>query len=104
MDVAIAFNSEDGTLVTTDVFELYQNTPNPFSTTTMIGFNLPNATSATLKIYDVSGKVLKLIEGDFERGYNEVKVSRNDLKTAGIVYYQLDTPLFTGTKKMIVLE
>ena len=36
--------------------ELYQNTPNPFSGETKIGFWLPESMTATLKVMDVTGK------------------------------------------------
>ena len=49
MDVAIEFN---GTAVEA-AFDLYQNQPNPFKDATVIGFNLPQASAATLTVYDV---------------------------------------------------
>jgi hypothetical protein len=85
-------------------FALYQNEPNPFKETTQVGFNLPESMSATLTIYDVTGKVLKVVEGDYTKGYNQVSIKRADLKVNGVLYYQLDTEAFTATKKMIVIE
>jgi hypothetical protein len=85
-------------------FALYQNEPNPFKETTQVGFNLPESMSATLTIYDVTGKVLKVVEGDYTKGYNQVSLKRGDLKVNGVLYYQLDTEAFTATKKMIVIE
>jgi len=46
---------------TTAGFGLNQNTPNPFNAETLIGFNLPTAGTATLKVLDVQGKVLRAI-------------------------------------------
>ncbi|NND05745.1 MAG: T9SS type A sorting domain-containing protein [Saprospiraceae bacterium] len=85
-------------------FALYQNEPNPFKETTQVGFNLPEALSGTVTVYDVTGKVLKVVEGDYTKGYNEVTFKRADLNTTGVLYYQLDTEAFTATKKMIVIE
>ena len=48
LDVAINFTS------TTAGFGLEQNTPNPFNAETVIGFNLPTAGTATLKVMDLS--------------------------------------------------
>ena len=59
------------------VFALHQNQPNPFNTSTQIGFTLPEAMTATLTIYDVAGKMLKIIEVDGVKGYNEVGVKEN---------------------------
>ena len=83
-------------------FALYQNEPNPFKEVTQVGFNLPESMSATLTVYDVTGKVLKVVEGDYVKGYNQVSLKKSDLKVAGVLYYQLDTEAFTATKKMIV--
>jgi hypothetical protein len=83
-------------------FALYQNVPNPFKGVTVIGFTLPEAASATLKVMDVSGKVLQVVNGDYAKGYNEVRLS--NISATGVLYYQLDTPTNSATKKMIILE
>ena len=107
-----------GELVTTDInlgfkihqveitseFALYQNVPNPFKDQTIVGFDLPKATTATLTLYDVTGKVLEVVKGDFTEGYNEIAIDRQDIGRQGVVYYRLDAGLFTGTKKMILIE
>ena len=98
-DVAIAFNGVEAT-----GFELYQNTPNPFAQTTTIGFNLPTAQAATITISDLSGKVVKVIEGDFAKGYNQVELTRNEVNASGILYYQLETATDSATKKMILID
>ena len=57
-----------------------------------------------MTIYDVTGRMIKRIEGDNGAGYNEVRVTSTDLGTTGVLYYQLDTDEYTATKKMIVVE
>jgi hypothetical protein len=84
-------------------FELYQNRPNPFTDATVIGFQLPEASTATLTITDVAGRTLSVIKGDFEKGYNEVTIEKKELNGNGVRYYQLDTPNHTASKKMILL-
>jgi hypothetical protein len=101
MGVALEFNSG---VVAAD-FDLYQNTPNPFRGETTIGFNLPEASTATLTITDVSGKVLQVVEGQFTKGYNEVTLKRSEMGAAtGVLTYQLDTDSHSATKKMIIIE
>ncbi len=85
-------------------FALYQNEPNPFKEVTQIGFHLPESMSASLTVYDVTGKVLKVVEGDYSKGYNQIGMKKSDLKVSGVLYYQLDTEAYTATKKMIVVE
>ncbi len=84
---------------------MYQNTPNPFNTRTSIGFNLPEASAATITISDVTGKVLKVVKGDFAKGYNSLELSRGELgATTGVLSYQIDTPTHSATKKMILAQ
>ena len=103
-NVQLAFNNAGLVSTTGGEFELFQNKPNPFSESSLIGFNLPEATTATLRIFDVSGKTLKVITANYARGYNEVDINRNDLGAAGVLYYQLDTDADSAVKKMIILE
>jgi hypothetical protein len=100
LNVELAFN---GTKVANN-FELYQNTPNPFSASTVVGFNLPEASAATLKITDVSGKIVKMVKGEFAKGYNEIKLERRELPATGILYYQLDTQSDSATKMMLLMD
>jgi hypothetical protein len=99
LDIELEFNNS--TVVT--AFELYQNRPNPFNEATVIGFQLPEASTATITITDVSGRTLKVIKGDFERGYNEVTIEEKELQGSGIRYYQLETSNHTASKKMVLL-
>jgi len=103
MDVNLEFNTESG-LIEAKQFALYQNQPNPFKDATVISFQLPEATTATLTIYDVSGKLLKVIDGEFAKGYNEINIDRSEISTSGVLYYQLDTPTHTATKKMTIVN
>jgi len=98
-NVSINFGSD----VASNEFTLYQNTPNPFKGETVIGFDLPTASTATLTVSDVSGKILKVVNGDFAKGYNTVTLGSDELST-GVLYYQLDTEGFTKTMKMVVIK
>jgi hypothetical protein len=97
MDVQFRF---DDAAVAND-FRLYQNTPNPFTQETVIGFDLPEASSATLSIFDASGRLLEKVEGDFTKGYNSISISSDNLSN-GLLHYQLVTPTNSATKKMIL--
>ena len=99
MDVKLQYRSSN-----VNTFELYQNTPNPFSTITDISFNLPESSTGTISIYDLSGKVLKVISKDFEKGMNTVRIKKSDLNVSGVLYYRLETGDYTATKKMILIK
>ncbi|MFK7774874.1 MAG: T9SS type A sorting domain-containing protein [Saprospiraceae bacterium] len=101
-EVSLAFFSPTVTTVTD--FELHQNRPNPFNEETLISFNLPEAGFARMTISDISGRTLKVVEGDFAKGYNEVRIQSNDLSSTGVLYYQLESAEHIATKKMIILN
>ena len=98
-DVELTFTG-----ATSGEFALMQNTPNPFRNETTIGFVLPEAGQANLTIYDVSGKVLRRVEGEYVQGYNEVRVNRSELSGGGVLYYTLESANLSATKKMIIIE
>ncbi|HMO40540.1 MAG TPA: T9SS type A sorting domain-containing protein, partial [Saprospiraceae bacterium] len=100
MNVGIQFNS--GTIANAG-FELYQNTPNPFKGQTLIGFNLPEAGDATITVSDITGRVIKLVRGNYAQGYNQVTLNSSDLPT-GVLTYTLESGSFIATKKMVVVE
>ncbi len=101
LGVALNFTGE---AATTRDFALYQNRPNPFRVSTAIGFVLPEQLDATITIYDVTGKVIQSIKGQYDKGYNEVNVEQSTLNTTGVLYYQLDSDTYTATRKMIVIR
>lgn len=85
-----------------DNVTLFQNKPNPFRGQTTVSFQLGTATMATLKVYDVAGRVVYQHTKDYTAGYHEVELS--NLKASGILYYQLESSTFVATKKMILLD
>ncbi|MEM1119499.1 MAG: T9SS type A sorting domain-containing protein [Bacteroidota bacterium] len=96
LDVA---NSPNTTGVT-----LYQNKPNPFTDETIIGFDLPAASATTLTILDMSGKVVKVLEGNYAKGYHQIRLDGKTFDEHGLFYYQLATKNSIETKKMILLK
>lgn len=103
-DVALNFVRKEGNLTVGGNFELFQNQPNPFNDETSIRFNLPKASTASLTIYDVSGKILKQYNGNFARGYNEITIKSNELNTNGLLYYRLETAENAAHKKMLLVK
>lgn len=85
-------------------FALHQNIPNPFSDKAIIGFDLPVENTYTLSIYDLTGKIIKEINGYGNAGYNSVNVERKDIGGNGVFYYRLKSGDNTDTKKMILIQ
>ena len=90
--------SEPGALV------LLQNVPNPYTVETRIGYRMGSSGTALLNVFDVNGRLIKQLNLKHQKGYNEVKINKKDLNASGVLYYQLQAPGFTETKKMVVLD
>lgn len=92
---------------TINEFSLGNNYPNPFNPTTSIAFNLPFSTNWSLKIYNVSGQLVKSFEG-FSSG--EVSIdwdgtdNSGDRVSSGIYLYKLSAAHFTATKRMVLTK
>lgn len=87
-----------------DEFALFQNMPNPFTNDTEISFTIPEAGDVKITIYDVTGKVMNERVNNFNKGYNSVSVSRDDLNFAsGVLYYKVENGANVAVKKMVVL-
>lgn len=86
------------------VAELYQNVPNPFESNTKISFSLPKDQEATITVYNVDGKVVKEVKGEFNKGINEINIQDGDLSASGMYFYELRTNGLTQTKKMFFIK
>ena len=83
---------------------LYQNYPNPFNPETNIEYYLPMAANVILKIFDVSGKEVRIYnEGFKNKGRYSIKFNAEDLPSA-VYYYRLLTGYRTITKKMVLIK
>lgn len=81
--------------------QLYQNYPNPFGDETNIPFLLPKAMDAQIRILDAAGRLVFKHAAKFEKGYNELRIPKQNLPGQGVYYYQLSTESFTASKRMI---
>jgi len=86
---------------------LYAPKPNPVvNGIAHISYSIAEPSKMTLKIYDASGRVIKiLVNGQVERGiYNLIWDGRDDNHRSvaeGIYFYTLETPKQNFTKKLI---
>ena len=92
-------------------FYLYQNYPNPFNPSTKIGYEIPEESFVTFKVYDILGnEIVTLVNEEKPAGSYEVEFNSHsglsgirDLPS-GIYFYSLSTSNFFSTKKMILLR
>jgi hypothetical protein len=92
------------TVVETAVFELYQNEPNPFLQSTTIGFHLPYSTTAAIRLFDANGRLIREMNGPYSKGYHQVTLDKGAFPSEGVYFYQLETPEFTATKRMVFIN
>jgi len=91
------------------VFSLEQNYPNPFNPLTTIRFNLAEPVRTSLKIYDVTGRLVRTLV-DEHRGagrYEEVWNGCNDgghMVASGVYFYKLKAGEFEETKNMVLMK
>jgi len=85
-------------------FYLEQNYPNPFNPSTTIRYAIPEASFASIKVYDVLGnEVVTLVNEEKSVGSYEVNFNSNGL-SSGIYFYTINAGSFVETKKMILMK
>ena len=94
---------EVNTQVATE-FKLGQNYPNPFNPTTNIQFSVPKNNLVTLKVYDITGKLVStLVNQNLSAGTYNVDFDASKL-SSGVYFYTMQAGNFTSTKKMILIK
>jgi hypothetical protein len=88
---------------------LAQNQPNPFNPTTRIAFGLSAPAHVSLRIYAVSGRLVRELVNETRPAarYEETWDGRDGaqrLVASGVYFCRLETGPFTQTKKMILLQ
>jgi hypothetical protein len=94
-----------------EAFALHANYPNPFNPETTIEFDVPVGTYnyTSLRIYDVSGKLVKtLIDEPMEPGYHSViwdgKDDNGKSVNSGVYIYKMMTENYHKTRRCILLK
>jgi len=89
---------------------LYQNTPNPFGHGTTIRYSLQQPARAALRVYDVSGALVRTLEdrphsaGDHRRSWDG-RNERGRRVASGVYFYRLTTgDGFAQTRKLLMLR
>ncbi|MGL6266817.1 MAG: T9SS type A sorting domain-containing protein, partial [Chitinophagaceae bacterium] len=83
-------------------YTLNQSYPNPSYGASTITYSIPVKSKVTLTVYDVQGRVVRVLQnGERAAGKYAVTVP-SDLLNTGIYYYKLEAGEFKSTRKMIV--
>jgi C1A family cysteine protease len=108
------FATDQGTGATpinvTRSFGLQQNVPNPFNPATTIRYQLPGPAEVDLRIYDVSGRVVrKLVDSRMEAAgahsaiWDGLDEDGNSV-ASGVFFYVLTAGELTDSRRMILLK
>lgn len=86
-------------------FQLYNNYPNPFNSSTILKFDLPISEVVTIKIFNILGQEISTPINDilYSEGTHYLKLDLNNL-SGGVYYYQIKTESNTATKKMVLVK
>ena len=93
---------------------LLQNYPNPFNPETWIPYQLSEDSPVSISIYDTSGRLVRTLSLGFQSAgfynsrsraaYWDGRNALGERVASGIYFYQLTTPSFHQTKRMIILK
>ena len=102
-------NGNGGIQSLPETVHLDNNYPNPFNPQTTIGFQLPQNSSVTLKIYSITGQLVKtLLNETVPAGYHSVvwdgTNNFGNQVGSGIYLYQLKSGEVVQTRKMHLLK
>ncbi len=85
-------------------FELSQNYPNPFNPTTTIKFNLPEAGTVKLTLFNILGQQIRTLVNEFkESGTHTINFDASELNS-GMYIYKIESGSFTQTRKMTLIK
>jgi glucan phosphoethanolaminetransferase (alkaline phosphatase superfamily) len=102
---------ENGKLLANTIksFSLLQNYPNPFNPSTTIEYQIPKAGNVEVKIYNITGELVKTINNGFQNSgsYKVNWNSKNDFGqrvASGIYLFQVKYENIFLTKKLMLLK
>ena len=84
--------------------KLFQNYPNPFNPTTVVRYELPQASEVKLVVYDVLGREVAVLVNERKLpGRYTVKFDATGV-ASGVYFYRLQAGSFVEVRKLVVLK
>ncbi|MCK4256931.1 T9SS type A sorting domain-containing protein [candidate division WOR-3 bacterium] len=85
-------------------YDLPMVTPNPISRPTTVIFTIPRNGFLSIKIYDVTGSLVKTLADErFNAGNHTLRLNTDEL-VSGVYFLKMDTGEFSGTRKFLVIK
>ena len=87
-----------------DDFQLIGNYPNPFNSSTVISYDLPQPYAVTLDIYDILGRrVATLLDIKQQPGRHQVTWNADSF-SSGVYFYKLTAGEYVQSRKMLLVK
>ena len=94
--------------------KLLPNYPNPFNPDTWIPYQLSEASTVTVKIYDATGSLVRTINVGHKPGgyyltreravYWNGRNEKGESVSSGVYFYTLNTDTYTQTRRMVIVK
>lgn len=85
-------------------YNLEQNYPNPFNPETKISYKIGSSEQVKLTVYDVLGREITTLVNEFQNAGNYSYNFDASNLAGGVYIYQLSTPSYQNSKKLILLQ
>jgi hypothetical protein len=99
----VTLHRPDSAAQTPKTWVLNQNYPNPFNAETVISFALPTSSDWSIRIYDITGRLIDQLNGRAEAGLVSVNWQAVNVPS-GIYFYRLSAGEFTEARKMTLMK
>ncbi|GAB5518355.1 MAG: hypothetical protein RhofKO_06060 [Rhodothermales bacterium] len=99
--------NEDEAEVPTNLV-LHGNFPNPFNPSTRIAFDMPEASQLTLRLFDVTGREVRVIEQSVSQGRDQSVLVEMGTLPSGVYLYRIEaqgqTQTWNASGRMMLLK
>ncbi|MEO8666094.1 MAG: T9SS type A sorting domain-containing protein [Ignavibacteria bacterium] len=94
----------ENSLVPPENETIISNFPNPFNPSTKIFFSVPSDGFVRLNVYDVSGKLMKILVNEFKTSGEYETEFNGSFLPSGVYFYRLFAKGNTQTKRMMMIK
>jgi hypothetical protein len=99
--IITSINSSTDFIPTIKLHDAY---PNPFNPTTTISFDLPYAAIVTLKIFDITGRLIETILSETLEAGNHKRTWNADRFSSGVYFLRLESGNYIESRKLLMLK